>query len=79
MSASYSFEADSEPTGTSLLSTTDGYDTIGLGTPLGSGTIISGGVALTNVGDKTVTTSGIPGAFTDNSVTSYGIKLAYKF
>ena len=44
---------------------------------LSSGT--SGGVALTNVGDKTVTTSGIPGAFTDNSVTSYGIKLAYKF
>ena len=80
-SASYSFEADSEPTGTSLLSTTDGYDTIGLGAryTLSSGTIISGGVALTNVGDKTVTTSGIPGAFTDNSVTSYGIKLAYKF
>ena len=81
VSASYSFEADSEPTGTSLLSTTDGYDTIGLGVryTLSSGTIISGGVALTNVGDKTVTTSGIPGAFTDNSVTSYGIKLAYKF
>ena len=81
LSASYSFEADSEPTGTSLLSTTDGYDTIGLGAryTLSSGTIISGGVALTNVGDKTVTTSGIPGAFTDNSVTSYGIKLAYKF
>ena len=81
LSASYSFEADSEPTGTSLLSTTDGYDTIGLGAryTLSSGTIISGGIALTNVGDKTVTTSGIPGAFTDNSVTSYGIKLAYKF
>ena len=81
LSASYSFEADSEPTGTSLLSTTDGYDTIGLGAryTLSSGTIISGGVAQTNVGDKTVTTSGIPGAFTDNSVTSYGIKLAFKF
>ena len=81
VSASYSFESDSEPTGTSLLSTTDGYDTIGLGAryTLSSGTEISGGVALTNVGDKTVTTSGIPGAFTDNSVTSYGIKLAYKF
>ena len=81
LSASYSFEADSEPTGTSLLSTTDGYDTIGLGAryTLSSGTVISGGIALTNVGDKTVTTSGIPGAFTDNSVTSYGIKLAYKF
>jgi long-subunit fatty acid transport protein len=81
LSASYSFEADSEPTGTSLLSTTDGYDTIGLGAryTLSSGTIISGGVAQTNVGDKTVTTSGVPGAFTDNSVTSYGIKLAFKF
>jgi long-subunit fatty acid transport protein len=81
VSASYSFEKDSEPTGTSLLSTTDGYDTIGFGAryTLNSGTEISGGVALTNVGDKTVTASGIPGAFTDNSVTSYGIKLAYKF
>ena len=81
LSASYSFEADSEATGTSLLSTTDGYDTIGLGVryTLESGTVISGGVAHTSVGDKTVTTSGIPGAFTDNSVTSYGIKLAFKF
>ena len=81
VSASYSFEDASEATGTSLLSTTDGYDTVGLGVryTLISGTEISGGVALTNVGDKTVTTSGIPGAFTDNSVTSYGIKLAYKF
>ena len=81
VSASYSFEADSEATGTSLLSTTDGYDTIGFGAryTLSSGTEISGGMALTNVGDKTVTTSGIPGAFTDNSVTSYGIKLAYRF
>ena len=81
VSASYSTEADSEPAGTSLLSTTDGYDTIGLGVryTLDSGTVISGGIALTNVGDKTVTTSGIDGAFTDNSVTSYGIKLAYKF
>ena len=81
LSASYSFEADSEATGTSLLSTTDGYDTIALGVryTLESGTVISGGVAQTNVGDKTVTTSGIPGAFTDNSVTSYGIKLAFKF
>ena len=81
VSASYSFEADSEATGTSLLSTTDGYDTIGLGAryALSSGTEISGGVALTSVGDKTVTASGIPGAFTDNSVTSFGIKLAFKF
>jgi long-subunit fatty acid transport protein len=81
VSASYSFEDASEATGTSLLSTTDGYDTIGFGVryTLSSGTEISGGVALTNVGDKTVTASGIPGAFTDNSVTSYGIKLAYKF
>jgi long-subunit fatty acid transport protein len=81
VSASYSFEDASEATGTSLLSTTDGYDTIGLGVryTLSSGTEISGGVALTEVGDKTVTASEIPGAFTDNSVTSYGIKLAYKF
>jgi long-subunit fatty acid transport protein len=81
VSASYSFEDASEATGTSLLSTTDGYDTIGLGVryTLSPGTEISGGVALTNVGDKTVTASEIPGAFTDNSVTSYGIKLAYKF
>ena len=81
VSASYSFEDSSEATGTSLLSTTDGYDTIGLGVryTISSGTEISGGVAMTDVGDKTVTASGIPGAFTDNSVTSYGIKLAYKF
>ena len=81
VSASYSFEDASEATGTSLLSTTDGYDTIGLDVryTLSSETEISGGVALTNVGDKTVTASGIPGEFTDNSVTSYGIKLAYKF
>lgn len=81
VSASYSFEDASDATGTSLLSTTDGYDTIGLGVryTLNAGTEISGGVALTNVGDKTVTASGIPGAFTDNRVKSYGIKLAYKF
>jgi long-subunit fatty acid transport protein len=81
VSASYSFEDASEATGTSLLTTTDGYDTIGLGVryTLSSGTEISGGVALTNVGDKTVTASGVPAAFTDNSVTSYGIKIAYKF
>ena len=34
---------------------------------------------MTDVGDKTVTTSGIPGAFTDNSVTSFGFKLAFRF
>lgn len=81
VSGSYSFEEASEATGTSLLSTTDGYDTIGLGVryKINSGTEISGGAALTNVGDKTVTTSGIPGKFTGNSVTSIGIKLAFKF
>jgi long-subunit fatty acid transport protein len=81
VSASYSFEEASESTGTSLLSTTDGYDTIGLGVryKINSEIELSGGVARTDVGDKTVTTSGIPGAFTDNSVTSFGFKLAFRF
>ena len=81
VSASYSFEEASEATGTSLLSTTDGYDTIALGAryKINSDIELSGGVATTDVGDKTVTTSGIPGAFTDNSVTSFGFKLAFKF
>ena len=78
--ASYSFE-DSLKTGTSLLSTTDGYDTIGIGAryAINSSTEVSGGIAFTSVGDKTVTTSGIAGEFKDNSVTSIGMKLAYRF
>ncbi len=81
VSASYSFEDSSEATGTSLLSTTDGYDTIGIGVryTANSSIVLSGGIAHTTVGDKTVTASGIPGAFTDNTVTSFGVKLAFRF
>ena len=80
VSVSYSFEEASEDTGTSLLSTTDGYDTIGLGIRYSiSKAELSGGIAYTTVGDKTVTASGIPGSFTDNTVTSIGAKLAYRF
>ena len=81
VAASYTFEDASENTGTSLLSTTDGYDTIGVSAryKINSEIELSGGFARTDVGDKTVTTSGIPGAFTDNSVTSFGLKLAFKF
>ena len=81
LAASYSFEDASEATGTSLLSTTDGYDTIGVSAryKINSEMELSGGFARTNVGDKTITTSGLSGAFTDNSVTSFGFKLAFRF
>ena len=81
VSGSYSFEEASEATGTSLLSTTDGYNTIGFGAryAISSEIELSGGLARTNVGDKTVTSSGLSGAFTDNSVTSFGFKLAFRF
>ena len=81
VSASYSFEDASEATGTSLLSTTDGYDTIGVSAryKINSEMELSGGLARTNVGDKTITASGLSGAFTDNSVTSFGFKLAFRF
>jgi long-chain fatty acid transport protein len=82
VSTSLNYEAPSEAAGTSLLSTTDGVSGITLG---GKYTFdkmtLTAGVNYSQLGDKKVNPAGpLPeGSFTDNSVTSFGIKLGYNF
>ena len=82
VSTSLNYEAPSEAAGTSLLSTTDGVSGITLG---GKYTFdkmtLTAGVNYSQLGDKKVDPAGaLPeGSFTDNSVTSFGIKLGYNF
>ena len=82
VSTSLNYEAPSEAAGTSLLSTTDGVRGITLG---GKYTFdkmtLTAGVNYSQLGDKKVDPAGaLPeGSFTDNSVTSFGIKLGYNF
>ena len=81
VTASYKTEEASENTGTSLLSPTDGYEAIGAAAiyTLSNGTEITVGVNYSMVGDKTVTSSGVSGLFSDNRVVTSGIKVAYNF
>ena len=82
ISTALNYEAPSEAAGTSLLSTTDGVSGITLG---GKYTFdkmtLTAGVNYSQLGDKKVDPAGaLPeGSFTDNSVTSFGIKLGYNF
>lgn len=83
VSASFNYEGSSEPTGGSLLSTTDGVRGITLG---GKYTLddmtISAGINHSKLGDKAVSVAafgGLTGNFNNNSVTTIGIKVGYNF
>ncbi len=81
LSVSYKTEEATDNTGTSLLTPTDGYSAIGAAVvyTFAGGTKITLGANYSNVGDKTVTTSGVSGAFTDNTVVTTGLKIAHNF
>ena len=78
-SFSYTTEAGSSATGTSLLSPTNGTDTYGLGlkysTDFGDMTF---GYALSTFGDKAVTSSLGTGNFRNNDATTIGLKASFK-
>jgi long-chain fatty acid transport protein len=83
VSASFNFEGSSEPTGGSLLSTTDGVRGITLG---GKYTLddmtISAGINYSTLGDKAVSVAAFGGAtgnFNNNSVTTIGFKIGQNF
>ena len=81
VSGSLNYEAASEATGKSLLSTTDGVRGITLGGKYTSegGITISAGINRSKLGDKAVTSLGQTGNFTNNSVTSIGFKIGHNF
>lgn len=81
VSGSLNYEAASEATGTSLLSTTDGVRGITLGGKYTSegGITISAGINRSKLGNKAVTSLGQTGNFTNNSVTSIGFKIGHNF
>ena len=80
VSASFNYEGSSEPTGTSLLSTTDGVRGITLGGKYTvDNTTISVGVNRSKLGDKTVTSLGSDGIFANNSITTIGFKIGQSF
>jgi long-subunit fatty acid transport protein len=82
ISSSLNYEAPSESAGTSLLSTTDGVSGITIGSKYSFDSMtITAGINYSQLGDKKVDPAGaLPeGSFTDNSVTSFGLKLGYNF
>lgn len=80
VSASVNYEAASESTGASLLSTTDGSQGVTLGARYTmDNMVVSMGVNHTRFGDKTVSSLAGDGKFTDNSATSIGVSVGYSF
>ena len=82
VSTSINYEAPSESEGYSLLSTTDGVRGITLGSKYSYDNItLTVGANYSLLGDKKVDPLGnLPeGNFTNNSVTSFGIKVGYSF
>jgi hypothetical protein len=78
-SISYTTEAGSSATGTSLLSPTNGTDTYGLGFKYSADFgDLTFGYALSSFGDKAVTSGGATGNFTNNDATTVGLKLSFK-
>ena len=78
-SFSYTTEAGSSATGTSLLSPTNGKDTYGIGAKyVANFGDISFGYAQTSFGDKAVTSGGATGNFTNNDATTVGLKISFK-
>ncbi len=81
ISSSLNYEAPSEASGTSLLSTTDGVMGVTFGGKYSYDNItISAGLNYSQLGDKKVKPTGFPeGSFSDNSITSFGMKVGYNF
>lgn len=82
ISSSLNYEAPSEAAGTSLLSTSDGVRGITLGSKYSFDNMtITAGINYSQLGDKKVDPAGaLPeGSFTNNSITSFGLKLGYNF
>ena len=81
LSVSYKTEEATDSTGTSLLTPTDGYSAFGAAIiyTFPGGTEVTLGANYSDIGDKTVTTSGVSGAFTDNKVITTGLKIAHNF
>lgn len=86
-SLAYNWEEGTGPDSTSSLSLTDGYRGISAGLKYTNGNVtISGGINYTQLGDTVVTQSAAPfnnvltnAPFSDNSVTSVGLKIGYHF
>ena len=83
VSASFNYEGSSEPTGGSLLSTTDGVRGITLGGKYTLDDItISAGINHSKLGNKAVSVAAFGGAtgnFNNNSVTTIGFKIGQNF
>ncbi|MGA1760891.1 MAG: hypothetical protein ACO39Z_09160 [Paracoccaceae bacterium] len=81
VSASYNYEEGTESSGTSLLSTTNGVRGVTLGARYTMDKmVVSLGVNYSEFGDKTVTAAPLgTGKFTNNSMTSIGLKIGYRF
>ena len=81
ISASYNYEEGTESSGTSLLSTTNGVRGVTLGARYTMDKmVVSLGVNYSEFGDKTVTAAPLgTGKFTNNSMTSVGLKIGYRF
>ena len=80
VSASVNYEAATENTGGSLLSTTDGSRGVTLGARYTMENMtVSLGVNHTRFGDKTVSSLAGPGEFTGNSATTVGLNVGYSF
>lgn len=88
-SLAYNWEQGTGPDSTSSLSITDGYRGISAGLKYTNGNVtVSGGINYTQLGDTVVTQSALPlsannvltnAPFSDNSVTSVGLKIGYHF
>ena len=81
VSASFNYEEGTESAGTSLLSTTNGVRGVTLGARYTTGNMtVSLGANYSEFGDKTVTASPLGvGKFSNNSMTSVGLKLGFSF
>ena len=81
VSASFNYEEGTESAGTSLLSTTNGVRGLTLGARYTTGNMtVSLGANYSEFGDKTVTASPLGvGKFSNNSMTSVGLKLGFSF
>lgn len=82
-SLAYNWEDGTGPNSPSTLSLADGYQGISAGLKYTNGDVtISGGINYTQLGDTVVTQAGSPLSnvpFSDNSVTSIGLKIGYHF
>lgn len=85
-SLAYNWEDGSDPNSTSSLSITDGYRGISAGIKYTHGNMtISGGVNYTQLGDTIVNQNSLAGSvltnapFSDNTVTTVGLRIGYHF